>query len=100
MAYQLNPDEWKSFKLERRPDLALFFDLPVEIAFERMHGRKVKTQIKDAVFEKKEFLEKVRRNFLLLPRHLEDNIKVLEVNRSPKDVFDLARREVERFLGN
>ena len=63
-----------------KPDIVLIFDLPVDLAMERVRGHSVA----DA-FEKEENLEKVRKAYL----NLEDDplVRIIDSTRTPEDIF-------------
>jgi len=63
-----------------KPDIVLIFDLPVDLAMERVRGHSVA----DA-FEKEEHLEKVRKAYL----NLEDDplVRIIDSTRTPEDIF-------------
>ena len=63
-----------------KPDIVLIFDLPVDLAMERVRGHSVA----DA-FEKEEHLEKVREAYL----NLEDDplVRIIDSTRTPEDIF-------------
>jgi len=78
-------------------DLTLIIDVPAEIALERIvkdEGREYKE-----VFEQKEFQEKLRDNFLALPKQLPDEkIIIINGNKSANDVFEFIKKEVDFVL--
>lgn len=81
------------------PDLTLIFDVPVEVALERVKndaGRDRKE-----VFEKnKGFQEKLRNAYLQLPKQLKgENIKIIDGNRTVDDVFQDVISHVDPLLG-
>jgi len=63
-----------------KPDIVLIFDLPVDLAMERVRGHSVA----DA-FEKEEHLEKVRKAYL----NLEEDplVRIIDSTRTPEDIF-------------
>lgn len=79
------------------PDLVLLIDVPAEIAVERLardSGREYKE-----VFEKLEFQEKLRKNFLALPGQLpKERITVIDGTGSVSEVFDAIRSEMDKVL--
>jgi len=79
------------------PDLAIILDVPAEVAMKRLaadEGREYKE-----VFEKLEFQEKLRSNFLALPDQLSgENLVVINGNRSFDEVFKAIRVEVDKVL--
>ncbi|HIP90004.1 MAG TPA: dTMP kinase [Candidatus Nanopusillus sp.] len=64
-----------------KPDYVFILDIPVELAIERMSDRK-----KRHMYEKKEFLEKVRYNYLRLKEILpNENIIYISNDRLPEE---------------
>ena len=64
-----------------KPDIVLVFDLPADLAMERVRGHSVAD-----VFEKEEHLEKVRKAYL----NLEDDplVRIIDAVRTPEEIFD------------
>jgi dTMP kinase len=78
------------------PDLAIIVDIPAEEAIRRANNDKSRT-FKE-VFEKKEFQEKLRKNYLDLPSHLpEENIVIL-TGESSDVIFEQAKKEIDKVL--
>jgi len=79
------------------PDLVIFIDVPAEVAMKRLaddEGREYKE-----VFEKLEFQEQLRKNFLALPGQLpQENIVVIDGSRSFDEVFASVKKEVDKLL--
>lgn len=100
LAYQLSAREWKEYssRIKVKPDIVFIFDLPVSLSLKRASARDKKDGRKTAVFEKRVFLENVRKKFLMIPRVLEDNIKVIDSKTSVKKVFQTVKKEVEKVL--
>jgi len=73
-----------------KPDLALILDIKPEIALERIKTRKKEK------FEQLEFMKKLRRRFLEMPKLLNDNIKIIDASKSKEEVFKDMRKEVEK----
>ena len=73
-----------------KPDLALILNIKPEIALERIKTRKKEK------FEKLEFMKKLRKRFLEMPKLLNDNIKVIDASKSKEEVFEDIRQEVEK----
>ena len=63
-----------------KPDIVLIFDLPVDLAMERVRGHSVA----DA-FEKEEHLEKVRRAYLNLEN--DPLVRIIDSTRTPEVIF-------------
>jgi dTMP kinase len=82
-----------------KPDLTIIIDLEPEIAIERIEKDK-KRKIEDRKkFEKLEFLKKVRKNFLDLPKVLKDEkIVVIEGNKEKEEVFEAVVKEIKKIL--
>jgi len=69
-------------KFASEPDIIFIIDVNVKIALERI---KKNRQSKAKLFEKKEFLEKVRKNYLNLNNK---NIKIIDGNNELNTVFN------------
>lgn len=91
LSFEVVIDKNKSFI---KPDLMILLDLPVDVALSRVD---VRGEGKE-VFEKKEFLEKLRQAYLDLREKLEDNIVVIDASVSKEDVFESIKKEVDKFL--
>ncbi|MBI2649800.1 dTMP kinase [Candidatus Woesearchaeota archaeon] len=76
----------------RKPDIAFILDVEPAIALERISYRQKEK------FEQLEFMKKIRKNFLKLPKLLNDNIKVIDSSKSLKEVFNNIRKEVDKVL--
>lgn len=79
-------------KAFRKPDIAFILDVKPHIALERIQHRQKEK------FEQLGFMEKIRVNFLKLPKLLKDNIKIIDSTGSLNDVFKNIRREVDNIL--
>ena len=98
LAYQIAPKEWKSYASHFiKPDLALIFDVPVEIGLRRTHGRDIKINQKASYFEKGKILEKVRKNYLKMPRMLKE-VKIIDSVPSLEMVFENVKKIVNKRL--
>jgi dTMP kinase len=76
----------------RKPDLAIMLDVEPSIALQRIsHRQKEK-------FEQLEFMQKIRANFLKLPKLLKDNIKMIDSSKSLNEVFENIKKEVDIIL--
>ena len=64
-----------------KPDIVLIFDLPADLAMKRVRSHSVAD-----VFEKEEYLEKVRKAYL----DLKDDslVRIIDATRTPKKIFD------------
>jgi len=76
----------------RKPDLAIILDVEPSIALKRIEYRKKEK------FEQLEFMKKIRKNFLRMPRMLKDNIKIINSSKSLKNVFANVKKEVNNVL--
>ncbi|MBI2652934.1 dTMP kinase [Candidatus Woesearchaeota archaeon] len=79
-------------KAFRKPDIAFILDVEPSIALKRIEYRKKEK------FEQLEFMEKIRGNFLKLPKLLDDNIKIIDASKSLDKVFESAKKEVDKML--
>lgn len=75
-----------------KPDIALILDVNPEIALERIKTRKKEK------FEKPEFMKKIRKRFLEMPKLLNDNIRIIDASKSKEEVFEDIRQQVENVL--
>ena len=64
-----------------KPDIVLIFDLPADLAMKRVRSHSVAD-----VFEKEEYLEKVRNAYL----NLKDDplVRIIDATRTPEEIFD------------
>ena len=64
-----------------KPDIVLIFDLPADLAMKRVRSHSVAD-----VFEKEEYLEKVRKAYL----NLESDalVRIIDATRTPEKIFD------------
>ena len=69
------------------PDIVLIFDLPADLAMKRVRSHSIAD-----VFEKEEYLERVRKAYL----NLEDDslVRIIDATRSPEEIFDEVWRLV------
>lgn len=79
----------KQFK---KPDVAFILDVKPSVALERIKHREKEK------FEQLEFMRKVRKNFLKLPKLLKDNIRIIDSAKSLNQVFEKVRKEVDKIL--
>ncbi|MBI2658112.1 dTMP kinase [Candidatus Woesearchaeota archaeon] len=77
----------------RKPDIAFVLDVEPSIALERIAYREKEK------FEQLEFMEKIRKVFLKMPRLLKDNIKIIDSSRPLDDVFRDLKKYIDRILG-
>lgn len=79
------------------PDLTMIIDVPVDVALARISQDVNRGHLE--VFERKNFQEKLRQNFLTLPNILPDkNIVIIDGNRLIEEVFESVKREVNKIL--
>jgi dTMP kinase len=82
----------KSFPI---PDLTLILDLDAGIALKRLAKRSKER----TVFENKEFLKKIRKNFLALKKKLKkDNLVIIDASKSIEGVFKEIKKHVDSIL--
>ena len=77
----------------RKPDIAFILDVKPSVALERIEYREKEK------FEQLEFMKKIRKNFLRLPKLLQDNIKIIDSSGSLNDVFIAIKKEVDKIVG-
>ena len=76
----------------RKPDIAFVLDANPSIALKRIADREKEK------FEQLEFMEKIRENFLKLPKLLKDNIKIIDSNKSLNEVFKDVKEKIDELL--
>ncbi len=69
------------------PDIVLIFDLPADLAMKRVRSHSIAD-----VFEKEEYLEKVRKAYLNLEN--DSLVRIIDATRSPEEIFDEVWRLV------
>lgn len=74
------------------PDIAFIFDISPETALERIKTRKKEK------FEKPEFMKKLRKKFLEMPKLLKDNIKVIDASKGREEVFEDIKEEIDGII--
>ena len=79
-----------------KPGITFFIDVPAEVAIERIEKRE-KEKAKVEIFERFEFLEKLRQNYLGLKESLGDNIVVIDGTGSVEEVFSRVWKEFENL---
>jgi len=82
-----------------KPDLTLFYDLPVDTAIERANNRNTddaKNNRMDA--ETHEFYERVRAKYLEIAAKDPQRFKVIDATGSPDEIFKETLKVVEEFL--
>ena len=75
-----------------KPDIAFIMDLNPEIALQRIRGREKEK------FEKIEFMGRLRKKFLELPRLLKDNIKIIDSSQGKETVFEAIKKEINKII--
>ncbi len=86
-----NPESWLKalHKFEfPKPDITFLFDIDPKIGLERISGREVKEK-----FEKLEFLQKVRKNYIAMAKQEQKRIVVIDASR-PKEIVAAQVLEV------
>ncbi len=78
----------------RKPDLMLILDLDPEVSMQRIEKRGNPKE----KFEQLSFMQKLRMNFLSLPKMLDENIKVIDASKSIEDVFQQIKAEIDKLL--
>ena len=76
----------------RKPDIAFILDVKPSVALKRIEYREKEK------FEQLDFMKKIRKNFLALPKLLDDNIKIINASQPLKNVFENIRKEVDKIL--
>lgn len=76
----------------RKPDIAFILDVEPSLALKRIESRKKEK------FEQLEFMKKIRTNFLKLPELLSDNIKIIDSNKTLKEVFINITKEINKLI--
>ena len=76
----------------RKPDRAFILDAEPSAALERIKYRQKEK------FEQLEFMNRIRKNFLMLPKMLPDNIKIIDSNRPLSEVFENIKKELDSLM--
>jgi dTMP kinase len=99
LAYQLDEEEWQAY-ISRflMPDITIILDVPAETGLERTKEKYELTGEKKAYFEKLNVLKKARKKFLMLPRYLKDNIKIIDSSKPIETVSESIRKEITLLL--
>ncbi len=75
----------------RKPDITFLLNVPLEVALERIEGKKTR-------FEDRDYLRKVRDAYILMANQERERIVLLDGNRDVERVFeDILRVLRERF---
>ncbi len=99
LAYQLEEKEWQNYSSQFiKPDIVFILDLPVTVAIGRIKQKYEKTKEKKSCFEKSVLLNKVRKKFLMLPNFLNHPIKIIDSNRSEKEIFKDIEKEIKLLI--
>ena len=80
---------------ERRPDLTLLMDLPVEIGLERAGKRSAPDRFESEAFA---FFERVRNGYLSLANAQPNRFRVIDAARSLQQVSDQVVSAIDTFL--
>lgn len=96
LAFQIDDvDEWRNYaKGFVQPDLAIILELSPATAFNRIADRYSKTGKEQTVFEKQNIMEKTRQKFLLINRHINDNIKIIDSSGTRDQILEKIKKEV------
>ncbi|UCD21033.1 MAG: dTMP kinase [archaeon] len=101
LTYQLEEKDWQSYISGFiKPDIIFILDVPIKIAIERIKQKYNKTREKKSYFEKQGVLTKVRKQFLKLPTFLDHNIKIIDSNRSEKEIFKDIKKEIDLLMNS
>jgi dTMP kinase len=101
LAYQLSPKQWQAHVSKfLKPNLTFIFDVPLNIAFERLKKKYAERIDKPTSFEKKKLLQEVRRKFLLMPKLLKEKIILIDGSKSIQDIFSKVKKEVDKYIDN
>jgi dTMP kinase len=82
-----------------KPDLTLFYDLPVDLAIERASNRTgevAKNNRMDA--ETREFYERVRARYLDIAAAEPERFRVIDASGTPEEIFEETLRTMDEFL--
>jgi len=77
-----------------KPTISFILDVKPEIALERIKKARSATE----KFEKLDFMNNLRKNFLQLKTQLKDNIIIIDANKPLEDVFNQIKEEVQSLL--
>lgn len=76
----------------RKPDIAFILDVGPSLALKRIEYRGKEK------FERLDFMKKIRKNFLKLPKLVNDNIKIIDSSKSLKNVFEAVKKETDKII--
>ena len=77
----------------RKPDISFILDVEPSVALERIEYRQKEK------FEQLEFMKRIRRNFLKMPKLVNDNIKIIDASKPLKRVFESIKKELDKMIG-
>ncbi len=80
----------KNIRVCSPPEMVFILDIPVAQSWERISGR-----VKEALFEEKEFLEKVRENYFDFYGR---DIHFIHADQEPESIKDYIIRQIERKI--
>lgn len=87
----------------RKPDLCLLFDIPASEAMKRSAKDNLRKSVsqgqKNEKFEKEDFLEKARQNYLKLKEEMPGHsIKTIDASKGIEQVWESVRKELEALF--
>ena len=82
------------------PDLTLFFDIPVNVALDRMASRDHSSEIKNRMDEETaEFYERVRKAYLGIAEREPCRFVVIDATGTPDEIHKLVTHKVRDLIG-
>jgi dTMP kinase len=78
-----------------KPDLILFFDVKVETAIARLKEAQRKSVEK---FETRDFLSDLKQNYVEIIKAVDENVVVINAEKSLPTVIDSALKEIKKIL--
>ena len=82
-----------------KPDLTLFFDIPIETALQRRNTRGEEEKSNRMDFEAAEFYERVRQAYLGIAARETERFKVIDANGAIDEIHSEVAKLVTGFLG-
>ncbi len=76
----------------RKPDITFLLNVPLEVALERIKGKKTR-------FEDRDYLRKVRDAYILMANQERERIVLIDGNRDVEEVFEDVLRVLRERLG-
>jgi len=76
----------------RKPDITFLLNVPLEVALERIRGKKTR-------FEDRDYLRKVRDAYILMANQERERIVLIDGNRDVEEVFEDILRVLRERLG-